>query len=219
MNYAVQLFVLAAVTTVVITAASAVIGIFISIVVGAARLSPFRSIRLITTVYVEVFRGTSVLVQLFWLFFVLPTFGITLPPWLAGTVALSLNFGSYGSEIVRSGLEAVPRGQWDAASAINLSGLLRFRLVLLPQALPVVIPAMTSNLVDLLKASSLLSLITATDMTQAAHTLVGVGYLNITVGYGLVLVTYFALAMPIVALGRRSDAWASRHLRGATAVR
>jgi polar amino acid transport system permease protein len=219
MNYAVQLFLQAAVTTVAITVASGVIGVLLSVIGGAARLSPFRSVRVVTTIYVEVFRGTSVLVQLFWLFFVLPTFGITLPPWLAGTLALSLNFGSYGSEIVRSGLEAVPRGQWDAASAMNLSGLLRFRLVLLPQALPVIIPAMTSNLVDLLKASSLLSLITATDMTQAAHTLVGVGYLNITVGYGLVLVTYFALAMPIVTLGRRSDAWASRHLRASGPAR
>jgi polar amino acid transport system permease protein len=86
------------------------------------------------------------------------------------------------------------------------------RLVIFPQALPIVIPAMTSNLIDLLKASSLLSLIAALDLTHVAQQLVAVGYLNITVGYGLVLASYFILGMPIVWLGRYLERRVGRHL-------
>ncbi len=212
MEFGIRVFFDATVSTVTVTAASALLGIAISLLAGAARISPLRSVRLVTAAYVEVFRGTSVLVQLYWLYFVLPTLGLTLPPLVAGVMALGLNFGSYGAEIVRSGLEAVPRGQWDAASALNLSSWQRFRLVIMPQALPIIIPSMINNLVDLLKASSLLSLITATDLTHAARQLTGIGYFNVTVGYGLVLIGYFLLALPIVALGRRSERWASRHV-------
>jgi polar amino acid transport system permease protein len=211
-TFAIGLFWQATVTTVTITIAAGVFGVSLSALAGTARLSPYRSIRVITGIYVEIFRGTSVLVQLFWLFYVLPTFGIVLSPWLAGVLALGLNFASYGAEIVRSGLEAVPRGQWDAAQALNMTAFDRLRLVIFPQALPIMIPAMTSNLIDLLKASSLLSLIAALDLTHVAQQLVAVGYLNITLGYGLVLASYFVLAVPIVALGRFLEARTGRHL-------
>ena len=212
MTFAVGLFWQATVTTITVTLASGLLGVALSAIAGTARLSPYKSVRVLTSVSVEVFRGTSVLVQLFWLFYVLPTFGIVLSPWFAGVLALALNFASYGAEIIRSGLEAVPRGQWDAAQALNLTPFDRLRLVIFPQALPIVIPAMTSNLIDLLKASSLLSLIAALDLTHVAQQLVAVGYLNITLGYGLVLVSYFLLAIPIVGLGRVLEARAGRHL-------
>lgn len=212
MTFALGLFWQATVTTVTITIASGLFGMCLSAIAGTARISPYRSIRVVTSVYVEIFRGTSVLVQLFWLFYVLPTFGIVLSPWVAGVLALGLNFASYGAEIVRSGLEAVPRGQWDAAQALNLSALDRLRLVIFPQALPIVIPAMTSNLIDLLKASSLLSLIAALDLTHVAQQLVAIGYVDITLGYGLVLASYFVLGMPIVWLGRFLERRAGRHL-------
>jgi polar amino acid transport system permease protein len=163
-------------------------------------------------VYVEFFRGTSVLVQMFWLFFVLPLAGITLPAWFAGTVALSLNFGAYGSEIVRGAIESIPRSQWDAATALGLGGFRRMRLVILPQALPVILPSLVNNVIDLLKACSLLSLITVNDLTQAGQTLIETRMLTISGGYALILISYFILALPVVEFGRRTERWFGRHL-------
>jgi polar amino acid transport system permease protein len=212
MAFAVRTVLSAAFVTVLVTVSSGVLGVLVAIIGGAARISPYRSVRLIAGVYVEFFRGTSVLVQMFWLFFVLPLAGITLPAWFAGTVALSLNFGAYGSEIVRGAIESIPRSQWDAATALGLGGFRRMRLVILPQALPVILPSLVNNVIDLLKACSLLSLITVNDLTQAGQTLIETRMLTISGGYALILISYFILALPVVEFGRRTERWFGRHL-------
>lgn len=194
------------------TVLSAAVALLVSVVVGLARLSRFRVLRGVALVYVEVFRGTSALVQLFYFFFVLPLLGIDLSPMTAGVLALGLNFGSYGSEVVRAAVLNVPRGQHEAAVALNYSPILAMRRIVFPQALAAMLPPFGNLLIDLLKATSLLSLITIGDLTFAGKTLVQ-GQGHVTEVYSLLLVIYFVMAL---VLGRLMQA-AERRVPGAVA--
>ena len=100
---------------------SAILAIIVAFVAGFGRLSRFKIIRFITTIYVELFRGTSLLVQLFWLFFALPAFGIQFTPLFAAIIALGLNYGAYASEVVRGSILAISKGQTEAAIALNMT--------------------------------------------------------------------------------------------------
>jgi polar amino acid transport system permease protein len=102
---------------------------------GLSLPSRLRVLRMIATTYIEIFRGTSALVQIFFVFFVLPLFDIELPPIIAGVLALGLNFGAYGAHIVRSAIQSVDRGQWEAAAALNMPRALAMRRIILPQAI------------------------------------------------------------------------------------
>jgi polar amino acid transport system permease protein len=143
--------------------------------------------------FVEFFRGTSALVQLFWAFYVLPFFGVNLPPLLAGVLVLGLNEGSYFSEVVRAALNAVPAGQSEAAVTLHLSPAYRFFRIILPQALPIMIPPFGNALVTTLKFTALVSLVTVQDLSFRAETirtaLGGGGAV-----FGVTLIIYFILA-------------------------
>jgi polar amino acid transport system permease protein len=184
--------------TVVLAVAAGALAIAVSFIAGLARLSPVRPVRMAVAVYVEVFRGTSALVQVFYFFFVLPLIGIQLPAFAAGVIALGLNFGAYGSEIVRAAILNVDRGQREAAIALNMPPALTMRRIILPQALAAMLPSFGNLVIDLLKATSLLSLITLSEMTFAGKMLVQ-GQGRVTEVYVLVLLIYFIIA---VALGR-----------------
>lgn len=201
-----------ALVTLEATLLSAAVALVVSVVVGLVRLSRFRQLRGAALVYVEIFRGTSALVQLFYFFFVLPIFGIDLSPMAAGVIALGLNFGSYGSEVVRAAVLNVPRGQHEAAVALNYPPGLAMRRIIFPQALAAMLPPFGNLLIDLLKATSLLSLITIGDLTFAGKSLVQ-SQGHVTAIYTLVLVFYFVMAL---MLGRLMQA-AERRVPGATA--
>src|SRR5262249_33804202 len=140
-----------ALVTLELTVLSAVVALIVSIVAGLLRLSPWRSLRSAALFYVEIFRGTSALVQVFYFFFVLPMLGIDLSPMTAGVLALGLNFGAYGSEIVRSAVLNVPRGQREAAISLNYSPSLAMRRIIFPQALVAMVPPFGNLLIDLVK--------------------------------------------------------------------
>lgn len=182
--------------TVQLTLTSAALALVIAIIAGLGRLSPLRPIRFLAGTYVEVFRGTSVLVQMFWFFFALPLFGITLTPFMAGVVALSLNIGAYGAEVVRGAILAVPKGQTEAAIALNMTPAQRMRRVILPQALVLMMPPFGNLVIELLKATALVSLITIPDITFQGMSL------RQTTGrtaeiFLLLLLLYFAIAYPL----------------------
>jgi polar amino acid transport system permease protein len=150
---------------------------------------------------IEFFRGTSLLVQLFWLFYALPLLGYQLTPLEVGVVAFGLNFGAYGAEVVRGSINAVPTAQWEGATALSLSPSQRMRRVILPQALPLMIPPFGNLLIQLLKSTPLVFLITLTDLTTVAEQYrASVG--NEAFIYGLLLVVYFLLAY-VLTLGMR----------------
>lgn len=183
--------------TLEVTLLSAVLAFATAFVAGFGRLSRSRIVRVCTTVYVEIFRGTSLLVQLFWLFYALPLLGIELSPLLAGVVALGLNYGAYGSEVVRSAIEAVPRGQMEAAIALNLTRWQRMSKIIVPQAFAMMLPSFGNLLIELLKGTSLLSLITLADLTFQGMLLRTFDSSRTFQIFLLILVMYFLMAYPL----------------------
>ncbi len=200
--------------TVRITCLAALLAIALAVLAALAKLSPWRGLRWVANAYIEVFRGTSLLVQLFWLFFVLPLppFNVTLTPFLVAVLGLGLNIGAYGAEVMRGALMAVPRGQMEAAIALNIPPLHRFLDIVLPQALAKAIPPATNLLIELLKGTSLVSLITLADLTFRANQLVQATFRTTEI-FSLALLIYFLLAQSINLLMRRLDRRLNRGLR------
>ncbi len=187
--------------TLEVTFFSAILACVIAFAAGIARLARQRWIRAIAAVYVEGFRSTSALVVMFWLYFALPLFGPQLTALQAGVLALGLNYGAYGAEIVRGAIVQVPRGQWEASTALNLSAGQRMRYVVLPQAIISMLPPLGNLLADLLKATSLVALITLADLTFEGKILQG------TLGhpleiFALVLLVYFVINFGLTRLMR-----------------
>jgi polar amino acid transport system permease protein len=145
---------------------------------------------------VEFIRSTPLLIQIFFLYFVFPEFGIVLDAFTAGVLALGLHYGAYCSEVYRAGLEAVPRGQWEAAIALNLGQTTTFRDIILPQALPPIVPALGNYLVALFKETPLLSAIAVLELMQTAKIL---GSETFRYNEPITLVGLFFLAMSLVS--------------------
>lgn len=187
--------------TVQLTVLAALLGFIIAFLTGLGRLSKYSLLRLFTSVYVEIFRGTSLLVQLFWMYYALPFFGIRLPGMAVGVLALGLNFGAYGSEIVRSSILAIPKGQTEAAIALNMTPGQRLWRVILPQAWLIMIPPFGNLLIELLKGTALVSLITLADLAFQGMSLRETTGRTVEI-YSLLLVIYFILAY-IITTGMR----------------
>jgi polar amino acid transport system permease protein len=180
--------------TIWFTLVSAPIALLIAIAAGLARLSPQAPLRALATGYVELFRGTSLLVQLFYLFYVLPLVGIYVSETVTGIGALALNFGAYGSEVVRGAILDVPKGQIEAAVALHMPPSLAMRRIVIPQAARLMLPPFGNLLIELLKATSLLSLITVSDLAFAGNTLAQTTGQTETV-YELMMAIYFLIAI------------------------
>ena len=160
---------------------------------GLMRLSKNPLIQGIATVYIEFFRGTSLLVQLFWVYYVLPFFGLSLEAFVAGVVALGMNFGAYGAEIVRAGILAVPKGQWEAAHALNFSPSKRIKRIIVPQIFPIILPPAANLTVELLKATALVALVTVVDLTFEAKQINSITWLSAQC-FGTALLIYYVMA-------------------------
>jgi polar amino acid transport system permease protein len=187
--------------TLEVTVLASVLATVVALIAGTARLSHLWIVRVVAGIYIEVFRGTSAVVQLYYAFFVLPLLGLSLTPLTAGVLALGLNLGSYGAEVVRGGVKAVPQAQREAATALGMKRWAQFRRVVLPQALVVILPSAGNLYIDLLKLSSLVSLINLADITfrgQAQRLTSGETLAIFTV----MLVMYFILASIIAMLIR-----------------
>lgn len=189
---------------------SALLGAVVAFGVGMARTHRSRLVRFAATAYTEIFRGVSALVLMFWLFFVVPPLlGWQLVPMWAAVLALGLSYGAYGAEVVRGGLAAVPPAQREAAVALSLTSWQRMRLVLLPQAVPEMLPSFCNLLVELLKGTALVSLLGVGDVSFAAY-LVRLATQDSAQIYTAVLVIYFVLALGVTrsmkALERRAKA-------------
>lgn len=197
--------------TLELTAASAAIAVVIALAAGLARLAPTRWMRWPAVAYVEVFRGTSALVQLFWFYFVLPFFGVQLGAFAAGVLVLGLNAGAYGSEVVRGAILAVPRGQREAAAALNMGRVQTLWRVVLPQAWPAMLPPAGNLAIELLKNTALVSLITITELTFSAQLLRAESLRSAEI-FSLVLVLYFLAALAITAGMRHLERRAARGL-------
>jgi polar amino acid transport system permease protein len=190
--------------TLQVTLFGSILAIVAAILAALGRMSPWRALRWFSITYIEVFRGTSLLVQLFWLFFVLPLppFNLELSPYSVAVVGLGLHIGAYGAEVMRGAISSVAKGQYEAATALNFSSYKRFRRIILPQALLAAIPPGTNLLIELLKNTSLVSLITLSDLSFRARQLDQATFQTLEI-FTLALVMYFILAQAI-NLGMRS---------------
>ncbi|MET7637736.1 ectoine/hydroxyectoine ABC transporter permease subunit EhuC [Streptomyces sp. NPDC005438] len=180
--------------TIQVTIYSSALAALVAFVIGVLRTSNLWIVRFLSGAYFEIFRGTSALVLMFWMFFAVPLLlGWQLVPMWAGVSALGLTYGAYGSEVVRGALAAVPTEQKEAGIALSFTKAQRLRRIEIPQAWPEMIPPFNNLLIELLKGTALVSVITVTDMTYAAN-LVRLGSNESAPVYSLLLVLYFILA-------------------------
>jgi polar amino acid transport system permease protein len=189
------------VVTLQLALASTVLGGILSFAAGIGKLSDNPLVRWLSIVYVEIFRGTSLLVQMFWLFFALPLLGVSLSPILAGILALSLNIGAYGAEVVRGAIRSVAVGQYEAAVALNFTRRYTLWHVVLPQALVEMMPPFGNLVVQNLKDTALVSLITLSDLTFRAQNLRNLTLETVPI-FSLTLVIYFLLALVFIGFMR-----------------
>lgn len=155
--------------TIPLALASFVIGLAIALGVALMRLSSNRALSAAARAYVSVIRGTPLLVQLFVIFFGLPSVGLTISPWPSAIIAFSLNVGGYAAEVIRAAILSVPRGQWEAAHMIGMSRGLALRRIILPQAARVSVPPLSNTFISLVKDTSLASLILVTELFQKSQ--------------------------------------------------
>ncbi len=201
--------------TVQLTLMGSALALVAAFAAGLGRLSRFMAVRALATTYIEFFRGTSIFVQLFWAYFVLPFAGITLTPLQAGVLALGLNVGAYGAEVVRGAVKAIGREQREACIALNLTRRQAMRHVILPQALPLMLPTFGNNAIELLKGTAVVSLISLTDMTFQAQ-VVRAQTGSTLIPFATILVLYFIMAS-VISFGMR---WLERRAaRGLDGVR
>lgn len=194
----------AAIVTMQVSITAMLIAITLGLVLAVTRVFAPNWIAMIATGFVEVMRGTPVLIQLFFIFYGLPSIGIKLSPFWAGAIGLGLNYSAYEAEIYRSGLFAIPRTQWEAALALGMTREQAMREVMLPQAIRVVIPPITNDFISLLKDSSLVSIITMVDLTKAYGQLSATYYDYFGPGI-MVAVIYLLLGLPFVKFSRYAE--------------
>lgn len=184
-------------TTAALFLLAAILAVAIAVVMALMKLSKSWPLRMAANGYIELFRGTSLLVQMFWIFFVLPLFGLTLDKFFAGFLAVAMNLGAYGAELTRAGIQAVPKGQWEAAYALSMSPSARMRRIIFPQALLIMLPSWGNLLIELLKGSALVSLISVTDLMFQAKQINSTTFLSAQ-AFGSALVIYYVFARFIV---------------------
>lgn len=185
--------------TILLSLATFCLAVVIALLVALGRLSRFRLLRAVLTAYVEFIRGTPGLVQIYYIFYVLPVWGVTLDAAMAGIIGLGLNYGAYLSEVFRSGIRSVPATQREAATTIGLSYFQTLRFVILPQAFRNVLPPTVNYFLSLFKDTSLLSVITLQELTFSGMLLISTTF-NSFVILTEIAVIYFVMCYPIALL-------------------
>lgn len=186
-------------TTLLVTVLGGALCLVVAFAAGLARLSRHWILRWPAGVFIEVFRGTSLLVQMFWLFFALPFFGIQLHPLTAAVLALGLNEGAYAAEVVRGAIASRAKGQTEACIALGMEPALRLRRIIIPQSIPAMLPPFGNVMVDLLKNTSLVSLVTVADLTFSAQMIRSTTGQTTTI-FITILVMYFVLSYLLTLL-------------------
>jgi len=155
--------------TIPVALASFGLGLVLALLVALMRLSRNRVLSSIARVYISVIRGTPLLVQLFVIFYGLPSVGITISPWPSAIIAFSLNVGGYAAEVIRAAILSVPKGQWEAGHTIGMSRRQTLIRIILPQAARVSVPPLSNTFISLIKDTSLASLILVTELFRQAQ--------------------------------------------------
>ena len=185
--------------TIVISLLSFGLAIIIGLLVGIAHISRLLPLRILATPYVQFIRGTPLLLQLFFIYYVLPYAGIVLSPFTSAILGLTLNYSAYMAEVFRGGILAIPKGQWEAGLSTGMSRRLLLRRIILPQALRIVIPALGNFFVSIFKDSALVSVITMKDLMFSGQILAAATFKHIEI-FAMVATIYFLISYPTAKL-------------------
>ncbi|MGL6259598.1 amino acid ABC transporter permease [Vibrio sp. WXL103] len=181
-------------TTIELTLITTTLGLLLGTVCAGAKSSQVRWLSFLCRCYVEVIRNTPFIVQLFFIFFGLPALGIKLSAWQAGVIAMVINLGAYSTEIIRAGIDATPKGQWEAGKTLGLTRLQIFTRIVLPPAYQRVYPALVSQSIIVMLGSAVVSQISVEDLTFAANFVQSRSFLSFE-SYMLTAAIYLVLAM------------------------
>ena len=206
------LFILeAAQWTLALSAIAFIGGAILGLAVALARTSESKTARVLSTGFIQVFQGTPLLLQLFLIFFGAPVLGLEINPWIAAGVALVLNSAAFLGEIWRGCIEAIPRGQWEAAEALNLHYGARMRDVVLPQAFKIALPPTVGYVVQIIKGTSLAAIIGFTEITRAGQIINNATFQPLHV-FTTVAALYFVICWPLSLLAARMERKRARAL-------
>lgn len=187
------------------------IAVVLGLVLALAQRTPYRAITVVVREAVEFIRSTPLVLQIFFVFYVGPQFGLRLSPWTAGMIAIGLHYAAYLSEVYRGGLESVPKGQWEAATSLNLSTARTYFRVVIPQALPPSLAGMGNYLVGIFKDTPMLSVIGVAELMHTANAIGSETY-RFLEPYTLVGVIFLLISLPTAAGIRLFEAWVRRKL-------
>ena len=193
-----------AVTTLEVTSLSVLLGLLIGTFVGMGRLSRNPIFSRPATVYVEFIRGTPLLVQIYIIYFGLPSLGLNLPKFPAGIIALGINSGAYVAEIVRAGIQSISHGQYEAARSLGLTHWQAMRYIILPQAFRNILPALGNEFIALTKDSSLVSVIAITELLRAGQIVISRTFQSFSVYFAVALL-YFVMTFTMSRIVRRVE--------------
>ena len=198
-----------AVTTVQLTVVSMALALVAGLVLALMRLSRSRPFRLLSGAYIEIIRGTPLLVQLFIIYYGLPQYGIRLEACAAGVIGLSMNYSAYLAEVYRAGILAIDKGQWEAGGSIGLSRAALLQDIIVPQAARIVLPPVGNYFISMLKDSALVSTISIIELMRAAQLRVAITFRAMDI-YLVVALIYFLMSYPCSVLIRYLERWTSR---------
>ena len=197
--------------TIPLTIISFAIGLVIALAVALARLSPNVVLSNLARFYISIIRGTPLLVQLFIVFFALPEFGVKIDPFPAAVIAFSLNVGGYAAEIIRSAIQSIPKGQWEAAETIGLNYTGTLRRIILPQAARVAVPPLSNTLISLVKDTSLASTILVTELLRQAQ-IIAAPTFEFFALYGTAAIYYWVICLVLSFGQSRLERRLERHV-------
>jgi polar amino acid transport system permease protein len=187
------------------------IALVLGLVLALAQRTKVKPLTFVVREFVEFIRSTPLVLQIFFVFYVGPQFGIRLSPWTSGMIAIGLHYAAYLSEVYRAGIDAIPKGQWEACRALNLSMGRTYWRIVIPQALPASLPGMGNYLVGIFKDTPMLSVIGVAELMHTANALGSETY-RFLEPYTLVGIIFLAISLPTAAGLRVFEAWVRRRL-------
>ena len=181
--------------TILVSLLSFGLALLFGLIFGLMRLSRLLPVRIVAAIYIQFIRGTPLLLQLFFIYYVLPYAGITLTPFVSGVIGLTMNYSAYMAEVFRSGIQAIPKGQTEAGQSIGMSRRLLMQRIILPQAFRIIIPPLGNFFVSIFKDSALVSVITMRDLMFSGELLASATFKHFEI-FTMVAVIYFLISYP-----------------------
>lgn len=201
----------ATVNTLIAAGAGYAIALVLGLILALAQRTNWKPLTFVVREFVEFIRSTPLVLQIFFVFYVGPQFGVRLSPWTSGMIAIGLHYSAYLSEVYRAGIEAVPRGQWEACRALNMSTADTYLRIIIPQALPPSVAGMGNYLVGIFKDTPMLSVIGVAELMHTANAIGAENY-RFLEPYTMVGVIFLAISLPTAGLVRLFEGWLRRKL-------